>query len=508
LERNTLFIYIPAVLDASEEASDIKKTVFKQIMDIVIRSTFSQKKEYKELEGNFQDDYTKFIEKQDDSLKELEKKMSETLGIYVPNSKVKINWQHQDIEIPIPNADTDLIEDGYGTSVERCGHGLQRAYIMSMFQYLAKITLEKNSDEEKETERLNSSPTLIIGIEEPEIYQHPNMQRYLSKILKNLAKGSLKGVAEKIQIVYCTHSPLFVDFENFESIRKLNKEEIDVNQPYITQINSTDFKKVVEFIMGANDNETLTTEGFAGRINAIMTPWMNEGFFADMIVLVEGVTDRAAIIGYANAMKEELHEDLEGNGISVIPCMSKNNIYQPYAIFSKLNIPVYCLWDSDFKKHANPPNADKKREQQKEIKKNRMLLKLCNCEPEDWPGHVKENHACFHNELEDTLKQEIGESTFNQIISECQNFYQMSKKKDALKRPKVIEHLVKKSKESGNLSVTLEKIIKAIYGMRKSISNQNLETTQENSVEVVVEEISTNKNSFSSNELGSLDKWL
>ncbi|NMO10220.1 AAA family ATPase [Methanobacterium subterraneum] len=510
LERNTHFIYIPAVLNASEEASDDKKSVFKQIMDIVIRSTFSQKKEYKQLEENFQENYANFILKQDDSLKELEKKLSETLGIYVPNSEVKINWQHQDIVIPLPNADTDLVEDDYGTSVERCGHGLQRAYIMSMFQYLAKITLENNFNDENETPvDSNSIPTLIIGIEEPEIYQHPNMQRYLSKILKSLAEGSLEGVAEKIQIVYSTHSPLFVDFDNFESIRKLNKEEKYVKQPYITQINSTNFEKVVEFIKAANNDETLTAEGFAGRINAIMTPWMNEGFFADMIVLVEGVTDRAAIIGYANALKGE--GDLEGKGISVIPCMSKNNIYQPYAIFSKLNIPVYCLWDSDFKKHSNPSTSDKQREQQKEIRKNHMLLKLCKYEPEDWPSHVEKNHACFHNELEDTLKQEIGETVFNQIISERQNFYQMSKRKDALKRPKIIEHLVVKSKESGNSSVTLENIIKSIYEMRTMVDDQDLETTQqttqENSAEVVIKEIPST-NTSGSNELGGLDKWF
>ncbi|WP_335645239.1 TOPRIM nucleotidyl transferase/hydrolase domain-containing protein [Methanobacterium subterraneum] len=240
-----------------------------------------------------------------------------------------------------------------------------------------------------------------------------------------------------------------------------------------------------------------------------MTPWMNEGFFADMIVLVEGVTDRAAIIGYANALKGE--GDLEGKGISVIPCMSKNNIYQPYAIFSKLNIPVYCLWDSDFKKHSNPSTSDKQREQQKEIRKNHMLLKLCKYEPEDWPSHVEKNHACFHNELEDTLKQEIGETVFNQIISERQNFYQMSKRKDALKRPKIIEHLVVKSKESGNSSVTLENIIKSIYEMRTMVDDQDLETTQqttqENSAEVVIKEIPST-NTSGSNELGGLDKWF
>lgn len=501
LERMTKFIYIPAVLDAADEASDNKKSVFTQIMDIVIRSTLSQKKEYEKLETTLQSNYTEFMDKQGDALKNLEKNLSETLGVYVPNSRVKIDWQHQDIKIPMPNAEIDLIEDDYGTSVERCGHGLQRAYIMSMFQYLAKITAEKSLEENETNGLKNRPPTIIIGIEEPEIYQHPNMQRYLSKILKMLAEDSLPGVAEKIQIIYSTHSPLFVDLEKFECIRKLNKKPKEDTLPNITKIYSTSFIDVVNFISKADNNGNYTPKGFEGRINAIMTPWMNEGFFADMIVLVEGVMDRAAIIGCANALKEELNEDLEGNGISVIPCMGKNNIHQPYAIFSKFNIPIFTIWDSDFKKYQRESES----KQNNEINKNHRLLKLCGCEPEDWPDHVAENHACFQNELEDTLRHEIGEPLFDQIIQDCQDFYGMSKK-DALKRPKVIEHLVKTSNENGKSSETLENIIKAIYVMKKSIDSDSEIHTEIQELEIL-DEIPTPNNSNSGNNR-NLDKWI
>lgn len=503
LEEFTRFIYIPAVHDASEEASDNKKSVFTQIMDLVVRGALSQKKEFTELESNFQEKYDNLMEDEDDSLEKLKADINETLGIYVPNATVAIDWQHQNIKLPIPTADLEIIEDGYSSSVERCGHGLQRAYIMSMFQYLAKITSKNTSDELEGEPAPKSPPTIVIGIEEPEIYQHPNMQRYLSKILKKLAEGSVKGVAEKFQIVYTTHSPLFVNVENFESIRRLYKFQLDRHKPNVTQIDSTNFDEVVDLIADCESNNSdLTPQGFKGRIKAIMTPWMNEGFFADMVVLVEGVTDRAAIIGYSNAIKNQLHEDMEVNGISVIPCMGKNSIHQPYAIFTKLNIPVYCIWDSDFKKFERK-NENK---QQKEINKHHKLLRLCGCAPEDWPDTVTENHACFHNNLEDTLRSEIGESSFDRIIQDCVNYYSMPKR-DAIKRPKVVERLVKKSKINGNSSETLENIIKAIYDMKKSISVPNPQTTSEIPDDLDTDDSAQDLDNIDDETTG-LDRWL
>jgi putative ATP-dependent endonuclease of the OLD family len=74
-----------------------------------------------------------------------------------------------------------------------------------------------------------------------------------------------------------------------------------------------------------------------------MTPWMSEGFFADVAVLVEGEDDRAAILGAARV----LGKDPESDGIAIIPCGGKTNLDRPAAIFRELGIPVYVVWDSD-----------------------------------------------------------------------------------------------------------------------------------------------------------------
>jgi len=76
-----------------------------------------------------------------------------------------------------------------------------------MLQYLASA--EQSEEQEKEaSSSLIEIPNLILGIEEPELYQHPDRQRYLSKILAKISKHEIPGVARQIQVIYSTHSPL------------------------------------------------------------------------------------------------------------------------------------------------------------------------------------------------------------------------------------------------------------------------------------------------------------
>lgn len=105
---------------------------------------------------------------------------------------------------------------------------------------------------------------------------------------------------------------------------------------------STNLREVAGILAGtADEPSTYTPATLSARLQAVMTPWMNEGFFADVVVLVEGEDDRAAVLGVAKAMGH----DLEGNGFSIIPCGGKSNIDRPYTIFRQLNIPVYAVWD-------------------------------------------------------------------------------------------------------------------------------------------------------------------
>lgn len=172
-----------------------------------------------------------------------------------------------------------------------------------------------------------------MAIEEPELYQHPNRQRHLSNVLLELAEGKTPGVAEQTQIIYTTHSPLLVDIKRFNKVRVLRKVRKEDNEPKQTKVICTNLNEIAGIIEKAYEKPqgTYTAQTLEPRLKTLMTPWMNEGFFADVAVFVEGEEDRAAVLGIANAMDY----DLESEGISVIPCMGKNNLCKPIAIFKE-----------------------------------------------------------------------------------------------------------------------------------------------------------------------------
>ena len=70
---------------------------------------------------------------------------------------------------------------------------------------------------------------------------------------------------------------------------------------------------------------------------------MAEGFFADVVVLVEDEDERAAILG---AALSENH-DFETQGIAVIPVGGENSLDRPCLIFQRFGIHVYTIWDND-----------------------------------------------------------------------------------------------------------------------------------------------------------------
>ena len=488
LGGHTKFLFIPAVKDASEEAVENRGSIITSLMDLVVRSVLAEKKAVKAFYDKTQKEYIDIMDQSNlPEIRTLETHMSTTLGKFVPEAQVKLDWIGlEQINIPMPKVIVKLIEDGYKTDVARTGHGLQRAFILTMLQHLALAQTKVSSSEDKggagqsaeETrdthkQEDNSLPNLVLAIEEPELYQHPNRQRHIAEILIQLARGNIPGVANKTQVIYCTHSPLFVGIDRIEQIRLLrkidNSKEGDGNDnPKITKIFSTNLDEIAESIWEAEGrlSTKYTRTTLLPRIQTIMTPWMNEGFFADVVILVEGEDDRAAILGIAKAKGLEL----EGKGFSVIPCAGKTNINRPYLIFHKLGIPVYIIWDGDYDGKGETKGicekCGKHLDSKQDPKENHRLLALMSKGEEDWPEYVEENFACFKTNLETTLMAEIGIEVFNKYLSEYQLMWGITKRKHAIKNPNIISEIIKKSKDKGIEIETLNKIIDKVLALK------------------------------------------
>ena len=457
LGKFTRFLFIPAVRDAVGDAADGRGSVLADLMDLVVRSVLANKEAVKKLKEDTQRQYQEILDPSKlTELTDLSEKMTKTLKLFVPDAGVELLWLPlEEVQIPMPKADIKLVEDGFTSAVMRTGHGLQRAFILTLLQHLAFAQTPNEEPEVKDGETAVATkrlPNLVLAIEEPELYQHPNRQRHLAKILMQLSSGKTPGVAEKTQIIYGTHSPLFVGIDRIEQIRLLRKIISEATKPKASKIVQTSLDKVAEIIWNADGSkgEKYTGTTLLPRLQAIMTPWMSEGF-ADVAVLVEGEDDRAAILGMASLMGL----DLESAGFSVIPCCGKASLDRPSAIFRELGIPIYVVWDGDKgDKDANPTD-------------NHRLLRLVGEPVEDWPNFVKDKCACFSVNLETTLREELKPENFDKWLVECQTEFSIAKRKHAMKNPLVIANILKKALDSKLESKTLKAIVEKVAALKK-----------------------------------------
>lgn len=453
LERFTRFIYIPPVREAAKDAADGKNSVMSELLDLVVRKSLMRREDLQALQREAQSRYDAIVDPEHlPELTSLGDQLTWTLGQYAPGTSVSIDWSKgQEIAIPMPEGRVKLVEDGYPAPVENTGHGLQRAFIITLLQHLALV--QAGTDGENLIETPEWKQNIIFGIEEPELYQHPNRQRHLSSILERLCSGGLSGAASSVQVIYTTHSPLFIDIGHFERIKIVRKVQGSPDLPKETTITSTTPEAVqtaLEVIERGGENSR-AVRPLESRIRTAMTPMVNEGFFSDVVVLVEGEEDQAALVGVAKTMEI----DLNAYGISVIPCHGKGSLPKVGTVFRQLGIPLYIMWDNDMDKgEAGSPTA------------NRRLLRLCDQTEEDWPEGVFERYACLGTNLTNVLRRELGEEFYDATLADIRQEFGLGNWNGAKKNPITVTELIIRAKENGITSPTIEEIINHIVALR------------------------------------------
>lgn len=157
---------------------------------------------------------------------------------------------------------------------------------------------------------------LIIAIEEPELYLHPHGCRHFYRLLKELSDSG-------VQIIYTTHERSFVDISDFESVHIVRKEsgETKVYSGIGGNVSSRDeFRLASKFDVG-----------------------MNEVFFANHTVLVEGPADKVA----CQLALEKLGIELDKQSVSITECGSNTGIKPVGEVLKVFKIPTYALLDED-----------------------------------------------------------------------------------------------------------------------------------------------------------------
>jgi hypothetical protein len=471
LQKATSFVLIPAVRDASADAQDGKSTAIGQLMELIVRSAIQSRRDIQDFQKQVSERFAALTDPSNlPELGGLADEISVTLGQLYANAAVALRWKPAEaFALPLPGADVGIKDEDLETPVDRTGHGLQRAFVIALLQHLARaraieVHAEKEDDrgteggaaETQDRVGIPSLPGLILAIEEPELYQHPTKQRHFARVLRDLSTGVLPGMATNTQLMFATHSPYFISLDHFEEVRLLRRVRPEPDARRETIACSAGLDDVCRLLERAAGREpgSFTIDSLKPRLHIIDTE-LAEGFFADAVVLVEGPSDRAALMAAA-ALRQR---SFEAEGIAILPVGGKDTFDRPWAIFRLLDIPVYALWDSD--------SSKTKKDAEKAIKSNRLLQRLLGSpEPhEDYPSVVASGFACFRDELETTLGEEIGVPLLNDLLERMVALYGLPKRDDALKNPGVMSAVLRDAHAQGAQSHTLAAIVDAIFAL-------------------------------------------
>jgi putative ATP-dependent endonuclease of OLD family len=412
LDNFTKFVMVPAVREAEEEVAG-KRGAISQLLEMIVRRKIESRQDIIRFRTDFEERLKSLYSSENlTELPELAREITGTLNTYAPGVNLLLDWENPSLpNLPLPNAQARLEEDGFDCEIARKGHGLQRALILSLLQYLAgarpfvPIVDGVASGPQSTTPPREESPDLILAIEEPELYQHPLRSRFLCDVLCQLTRTWESGVAPRNQVLFTSHSPYFVALERFNNIRRVLKarpqgDASPIEQSLVRSFTLADAASAAATSTAATT--TFTAEGFLSRARPVMNTIVNEGFFADAVLVVEGNTEYALFWALQGILQKEWYR----KGIAVVPAFGKNNIDRPVIIFRGLQIPTYFVFDGDSSCREKPSRAET-------AARNRRYLRLAGKAPLDFPETIVErNWAVFGDKIETTIADEIGHDVY------------------------------------------------------------------------------------------------
>jgi predicted ATP-dependent endonuclease of OLD family len=407
------FVLVSADLRASEEAADGRSTIIGRILERAIRKEESSK-EFARLAELFKAEQEeinkKHLKKQLDTLS---RRLTQELSNFTTGRSVKLDPVISEPKPPSSQVLVSIKDDAVETSVERQGHGFQRALLIASLKLLSETThgvtpTESDSKHATQTQAQGASESapngvLCLAIEEPELFQHPIQARLCATVLRKLSTGP-----DGIQVAYATHSPYFVEPRFFHEIRR------------VSRIRNDDLERPLVQIAHASEHGIMARlQGVIADLDQAKRQWqalcanrLTEAFFAEEVLLVEGTTETALLETLAGRV-----HPLALNDVAVVS-LGRDLPLIAHAILTSLGITTKAVFDNDkgFAERARLKGR-KETDIQKEVAKhrdrNRIIQRYFKVDsPVDYPeGKIADDLFAIPDTLETTLARDWPEWT-------------------------------------------------------------------------------------------------
>ncbi|KWT95172.1 MULTISPECIES: ATP-dependent endonuclease [Pseudomonadota] len=328
LAKYVQWVYVPAVKDATEEQTELKNSALGRLLTRAVRGKVNFSDRIRQITSSAQDEYKKLLQENQGALDDISNSLAARLAEWAhPQAALRVEWREdpkKSVQIEEPLASVLAKEGEFEGQLSRFGHGLQRSFLLALLQELA--------------ESGDAGPTLILGCEEPELYQHPPQARHLSNVLHRLSE-------QNAQIIVTTHSPHFVSGEAFEDVRVVRRA---IDAPH-SVVCSYGYEQFSEVFAHAKGHAPMKPDGVLAKVHQVLQPTLNEMFFAQRLVLVEGLEDMAYI--HAWLVITDRWDEFRRRGVHIVPANGKHALLYTLIIAKGLGIPTLLVFDADADKN-------------------------------------------------------------------------------------------------------------------------------------------------------------
>lgn len=261
-----------------------------------------------------------------------------------------------------------LIERGAAKSPSEVGSGVRNLLVLALFHAFASAF----------------KGGAVLGIEEPELFLHPHAQRSLMGQFESL-------VAEGNQLFISSHSATFLDITRPERIVVVECCEDDEDE-VCTQVRTTTAAALLAARRRLHPGKTMTEASMRAFLRNVRTAEMAEPYFARLVIVAEGPSEREAIPLFCAHLGLKFDEE----GISIVAASGKTVIDTLVQVYRAHAIPTYVVFDNDA--GARPQDRDA----------NRVICRLIGIDETDAPpAQITANHAVLGGDWEAQMKADL-----------------------------------------------------------------------------------------------------
>jgi energy-coupling factor transporter ATP-binding protein EcfA2 len=382
------WVYVPAVKDATAEQVEARDSALGKLLARTVRATINFEEGLDTIRATARTEYDKLLQQQQASLNALSTSLQARLREWAhPNVNLRVEWTgdpDKSVRIDQPFAHVVAGEDQFEGELSHLGHGFQRSYLLALLQELAGASSATGP----------SGPRLLLGCEEPELYQHPPQARHLAAVLRKLSGSNS-------QVIVATHSPYFVSGNAFDDVRMVRKDQA-TGASQVTQVS---YKCLAAHIGTATGQPYVKPSGALAKIHQLLQSTLGEMFFTQRLILVEGPEDVAYLTTYFALLgKEEEYRQL---GCHLVPTNGKSQMIYAVALAKAMSIPTFAAFDAD----ADKP--DQRGSRAKHENDNKALLRLCgasSAEPMPKQDYWGDGCVMWASDIGTVVKNDIGEN--------------------------------------------------------------------------------------------------